>query len=444
MAVDVWLAAVLVAAMLSYAVVRQHINLALFLTLMLLGVVFRFGYIDAGLITEGYFFREVRGKPADLLWSYQWLLIFTLAAFAAYGASGNGGRRAAQKLSNACKLPVRSDLAGVSVLAAAAMLAAAIMFIASLFGGLGNAIQFLSRRAGAGTAGLGFITLSLQFSFVFIGLAIHSARINRRFFLASAAMAMGLLQIWIIFATGSRGTAAINALGFSLFWFWTPQRPSQDGSARFGMRPRTALMLAAAGTVAVFLLVVVGGAIRDVAQGKSQSLDLAESFDGAALEFAAALPIVDLMSAVKTYVDYQGHDYGMQFINYLGRFIPRSIWTEKPDVFGVAMRVFFSGDRLSGVPPTMAGEWYIAFGGTGILLGGILLGFILRVCDKLWLLARTQSHAVIPAVFLTGTVPVRMVREGMEIGVFFLIYITAAFILFRFISRLKAKRQPAL
>ena len=429
-----WIAGVIITYMIGYSVARSHVNLTLFLVMILIGVVIRFSAFETGVIFRGYFIDEVRGTYSDLLWSFIWLSIFTVVTFISYVTSGNHCMKVARRVSGACKIPLHSDKTIAALFYGATALGVSFLLISVRFGGIENAIVFLSRRALAGITGLGFLNLSLQFSFVFIGIAIYFARLNKRSFLSLLAVTLATIVIWLSFVTGSRGTTAIYSLGFCLFWYWTPIKPSGNGSNQFGISLRTAILLISIIVLGVFAIVVVGADIRNVAQGKLQMFNLLTSFDGAILKFLAAFPIIDLMSSVKIYVEYHGHDYGLQFVNYFGRFIPRALWPEKPEIFGVAMRFFFSGDRLSGVPPTMPGEWYIAFGHIGIVVSGIILGFALRVCDKLWLLARQQRDAIIPAVFLTGIVPIRMVREGMEIGLFFIIYTAVAFFLFKIVS----------
>jgi hypothetical protein len=66
-------------------------------------------------------------------------------------------------------------------------------------------------------------------------------------------------------------------------------------------------------------------------------------------------------------------------------FIPRRIWSDKPDVFGpLVWRDVLGGQgEVIGVGPTFIGEAYATAGETGIFLGAVILGALLVLYEVL-------------------------------------------------------------
>jgi len=80
-------------------------------------------------------------------------------------------------------------------------------------------------------------------------------------------------------------------------------------------------------------------------------------------------------------------EYGKSFKEIMFVFgPPRSIWKDKPlsinasgNEFGHRIGVLGENDRITGVGPTMVGDWFINFGLAGVIFGMLLMGMLFRL-----------------------------------------------------------------
>lgn len=88
---------------------------------------------------------------------------------------------------------------------------------------------------------------------------------------------------------------------------------------------------------------------------------------------------------------------GKDFVNGLLAWVPRSIYPEKESFhIGRWFAQVYHPWLKNGWPVTTAGAWYVNFGSTGLVMGGIVSGFILRVFDSAYHDLRTSAwHAAI-------------------------------------------------
>ena len=83
-----------------------------------------------------------------------------------------------------------------------------------------------------------------------------------------------------------------------------------------------------------------------------------------------------IIKAIPEKLDYE---YGSTMTAWVAAPIPRSTWSEKPIIAnGAIIGVEVFGNRISGVPPGLFGEFYWNFGIIGIVLGGFLFGRMLK------------------------------------------------------------------
>lgn len=88
-----------------------------------------------------------------------------------------------------------------------------------------------------------------------------------------------------------------------------------------------------------------------------------------------ASPIYPIVHRVPSQVPYK---YGMNYVAYFNRFIPRILWPDKPRGIGIECAAIFYGRHNSGgVPPGELGEAYWAGGILGVVVVFFLWGRIL-------------------------------------------------------------------
>ncbi|WGF90240.1 O-antigen polymerase [Marinivivus vitaminiproducens] len=259
----------------------------------------------------------------------------------------------------------------------------------------------------------------------------------------------GLLAFHVgaMFMTGSRGATLTHLMLFA-FVFWVG-----SGRRTFRLGP-SAIGLASVLAPVVGSIVLIGMASRIAGQDHipfTQAL-------GVALErgpqiLSATFPIFDLYAAARYFADANGHDFGMQYLNYITRFIPRDLWGDKPMTLGIQMRLFYYNDTLSGVPPTVFGEYYIAFGILGIVAGSIMFGFILSVLTSMqrMLYARPEYGAVY--LFLLISITFGVVKSGFENSLFNFLYFAVSLLAVRLLcaklggligGRKRTRQEPAI
>jgi oligosaccharide repeat unit polymerase len=190
-------------------------------------------------------------------------------------------------------------------------------------------------------------------------------------------------------------------------------------------------------------LVVVGGmAMRRSAQfGINLSEAIVESVSTGGHTLSGAFPITDLYLSARNFADSIGHDYGMQFLLYFVRFIPRSIWEDKPFNLGYTIHEFYSGETLAGAIPTIFGEFYIAWGFIGIIICGMFLGWMLSFLDRAYRHARQDSKFALIYVMLATGLVFDGLRAGLEMALFMILYILMTLTCFKLAAQLT--RSPA-
>lgn len=93
-----------------------------------------------------------------------------------------------------------------------------------------------------------------------------------------------------------------------------------------------------------------------------------------------------LMNTI-TYVQNFGLTYGRQFLGVLLFFVPRSIWPTKP--IGSGALVFsYLHPSFTNVSCPIFAEFYINWGFLGVVIGGFLLGGMLKYIDKVYFSCR--------------------------------------------------------
>ncbi len=96
---------------------------------------------------------------------------------------------------------------------------------------------------------------------------------------------------------------------------------------------------------------------------------------------------------------------------------PRSLWKDKPvsinassNEFGHRIGVLAPEDKITGVGPTMVGDWYMNFGIAGIIFGMFLMGMLFRLIYE-YLINWTETS--LSGIMIYSVVWVQIIK-GME------------------------------
>jgi oligosaccharide repeat unit polymerase len=141
--------------------------------------------------------------------------------------------------------------------------------------------------------------------------------------------------------------------------------------------------------------------------------DYAEGFSTTA---SVGLNFLDSVAGSIEFVKGVGHDFGQSYLNMLGQPIPRQIWEGKPLQLSIRMREYFAGDTTGGLPATLIGESYIAFGLLGPILAAVIFGWMLERTNRVCAIAIAwdcRARFAVAGIFvpLIGFV---LVRSGFD------------------------------
>jgi oligosaccharide repeat unit polymerase len=303
--------------------------------------------------------------------------------------------------------------------------------LSSQFGGLGEALAAMQGRAQVAgsdvTIASAFVTAGLG-ALCMLAARTHvsSARRGFRTFLVLIA---GATHVYLIFQMGGRQETIIHAMAIAAPLLWTGK-----------IRSRLSLMTvfwSLLGLWIVVYLMMVGLALRISAQSGMEYGDAMASLSGdLPLQLSATFNTFDLYAGAKFYADAIGHSFGQNYADFFARFIPRSFWPDKPETLNIMLRRFFYGDRLSGVPPTVFGEFYIAFWIFGTVFGSFLFGAVLRSLSRMRHMGLNSPVASSVYLYSVMIVTFGIVKTGAEIGIFSLLYFAAGVWAVRLLSRL--------
>lgn len=89
-----------------------------------------------------------------------------------------------------------------------------------------------------------------------------------------------------------------------------------------------------------------------------------------------------MIISVQRYVEKFGLEYFSQIIGAALFFIPRTLWPSKPVGTGHTVVTKLNQFYFTNVSAPLVSEFYIAFGIIGIIIGGLILGKILKIIDN--------------------------------------------------------------
>ena len=305
--------------------------------------------------------------------------------------------------------------------------AAFIAFLAVSQGGIEPAFEMLQKRSLIFGSEVFFIRVLLVFFSLSVAMMVYKLSCLQgtagwdQIALCTFAVAINLL---ILFLTGGRGALLTQVL--TLMYLRT------RGRGQEGLGIKNAVILA----IFVPLVIVVGLAIRKSAvQGNDMTEAIPSSVASVSDMVSGAFPILDLYLAARHYAESTGHDYGLQFLQYFVRFVPRSVWADKPLLLGLQIRNFYSGTTISGAPPTVFGEFYYSWGWGGVVGCGVFLGIALVSLNKLYRQAREDAKYAPLYIVMVTQIVFSALRAGLEIVAFTMLYSLSALLIIKWLSQ---------
>lgn len=294
----------------------------------------------------------------------------------------------------------------------AASTAAYLIFISIIFGNPVEAFSALQRRAILYGSEVNFarIFLFIAASALVVSGAISrdKAPSHRKY-----VILIGLAHSGLVFLTGSRGLAVVQlaAVIYSCGLI--------SSTRIFSIKN---IAVGVIGLFTTYVALVTGLALRITAQsGQPFGRTLSEVASQGGAGILNSFNYFELFSATVLFTQENGASFGSNFLNILLRPIPRSIWSEKPLGVGLQLREAFYGDRLSGVPPTFFGEFYLAFGWAGMVLAGALIVFAAGLVQKREH-ATKNPYAIGFISIFTFSFPIEMMKSGFEVISIFYVY----------------------
>lgn len=237
------------------------------------------------------------------------------------------------------------------------------------------------------------------------------------------AFSMFVSMVALLFLQGGRG----NLIQYLITLLIIRQVTQQERKSQQGV----ALLIV---PIVVAAVAVAGLSVRLSTQNKVSYFEAQQEVTDNLLESTLApFALVDHYMIAKKFVESHGHDFGYQYLSNFVKPIPRSLWQDKPKLYGIQIREMFWNDSLGGIPPGYIGEAYIAFGLIGLVIAAALLAFLAHIMD-VWYRTAKQDQAY--AIFYAIVVPYvafNLIRGGIDIAFMRIVIMIGCFILMRWV-----------
>jgi hypothetical protein len=216
-------------------------------------------------------------------------------------------------------------------------------------------------------------------------------------------VALIALNFAVNFAWGNRYNIALEMLIGMAGWHFVVRKITFSGLAIIGSS--ALVFLHALRTVRNTAVGAVTG--REISDRSDLWTDLSTSLH--LVEFDA------LMLAMRDAGDKFDFRWGQELVSGLLAWIPRAIWPDK-QVFHIGgwFRRLYQPEIVNGWPVTTQGGWYLQFGWTGVLMGGIASGFVIALVS-----AAYRDYRINPWHAAAGFgISFLMIGTGFGFGVF--------------------------
>ncbi|WP_440958174.1 oligosaccharide repeat unit polymerase [Oceanicaulis sp. LC35] len=306
-----------------------------------------------------------------------------------------------------------------------------IIVLTAIFGSPLEAFASLQRRAIVFGSQINFARI---FLFLATSALLVAGVISRERGGSYRLLVIALVSIHasLVFLTGARGLSIVQ---FAAVMYSTG---IIDAQRLYSIRN---IALGIFGAIASYAALVFGLALRISAQsGESLPRALAEVSSRGTAGLLNNFNYFELFSAAVLFAERNGINFGQNFLNVLLRPVPRSLWPDKPLGVGLQMREEFYGDRLSGVPPTFLGEFYIAFGGLGMILVGAIIVLSIAFVQRNEFKSRNPYLLGFLSLFVFS-LPMEMMKAGFEIVSIYYVYYAVGFALIWFVHTVFSWRR---
>ncbi|PPC74953.1 hypothetical protein C4K68_23565 [Pokkaliibacter plantistimulans] len=119
--------------------------------------------------------------------------------------------------------------------------------------------------------------------------------------------------------------------------------------------------------------------------------------------------VFDMLVYLVQYTDIHGFTLGKNTLGILTFYIPREIWTGKPDLIAIEIGselVYFAFAGTSNLSSFYGGEMYMDFSFLGPLAGGLFTGYIFKRITNWKITSSTLNNERIPTYILMAAVPI--------------------------------------
>lgn len=274
-----------------------------------------------------------------------------------------------------------------------AVVAAQMLLVSRTFGGLLEGFVRLSQRSFteesfAFASNLSF--LSIPVILLAITQSVHTrSRV-------ATIIGLTLLLCSLPWITVINGRSTVLVVLWSLMLCLSRVRTARVGA--------TLLQILTLAAFSVFAI-VAGLAWRRVAQSNGEFMSELAKQSGQILVAASdALPLIDHFRVAMEYASVKGFDYGGSLFASFTVLVPRSIWPDKPSYLPQLIARDVLDNPLSGMPPGLQGEGFIAAGFVGVLLYSFAFGFLVGL-----------GHDVLRRVSGTGLVITTLAYVGTKL-----------------------------
>ncbi|WP_375284224.1 O-antigen polymerase [Marinicauda pacifica] len=422
---------------------RVGITSAIFLfgVHLVLGLLFRL-FVVRNFDVPSYFYWSLLSNnfyiPIDLIvFQICVAIIFTLMGYFLLGHRGT--KNASIRAANFIVPEHDTRLFKISLILFLACWLVFIVGLASLYGGIGQAFVALQRRALTFGSSVTILRIFITVAFAPLLIMIYASLESKRRLGPAALIATFALLCHMIgvFLTGGRG-AMLTQLFVALATAGVLVN-------RRHLKLTFSSLVGAAAAIVLVGAVIVGGYAMRISAQQSIPLGVAlrQALPDGLLIVSGTFPLLDLYSGAYVLTRDEGLSYGENLVNIAGRFVPRDLWPTKPDILAIEIRQHVYGDRLSGAPPTVYGEFYHAFSWLGLVVGGLFFGVLLRLTDSLRDYVLREPLVAGFYFYVVFQLSFGVLKSGLENSLFHIIYFSAGLLIIKFWVRFSGQKRAA-
>ena len=389
-----------------------------------LGFPLRTFFISQGIDSANYIFPvlyfDERMYTTTLLFSASTTLFILIASFATKSTQ-----------SWPVRTPTQQSLPWSRVLLLAIVCIAAYLLLLTLFfGSLISAFGGFQSRTVDALLGYSYVNVLADIFFVSAVTLFYLWKHRGITDAKIASLILVVAALFLLSASGGRGNLIQALITLAII--------SSNGSRYLDRRAGIASL---AIIFFVILIIPTGLAARKAAQFDTDFIsELPTVYADIGPALSAPFALIDHFELSKEFVEVHGHDFGMQFLKFLVKPIPRATWPGKPQPIAIEMREEFYGDTLGGIPPGLAGELYISFGWASLIFLPVALILAIHLLFWVCKYSKFREHQPLIIGLIVPYIAFNMLRGGFDIGAMRILIILSS-ILFVIVVSSNSKRS---